>query len=138
MNRVIQCLLNEGAIPLVKSACPTYSGLICNNLFSGAASNPYNFERNTGGSSGGDAGLVGSNCIPFGIGSDHAGSVRIPSAFCKVTALCPSIDKLGNGGPNKGLYSKKAKYIDTHLVFTLGPMCKSVDDCIAVMESLSN
>lgn len=125
----------DGAIPIVKSACPTYSGLICNNLFSGAAENPYNFERNTGGSSGGEAGLVGANCIPFGIGSDHAGSLRVPSAFCKVTTICPSLDKLGLGGANRGLYTKRGKNAESCLVLTLGPMCKTVDDCIAVMES---
>ena len=66
--------------------------LICDNAFSGEAKNPFNFERNTGGSSGGEAGLIGGECIPFGIGSDIGGSLRVPSAFCKVTTLCPGID----------------------------------------------
>lgn len=98
--------MKDGAIPLVKSAAPTMPALTCDNTFSGEAKNPFNFERNAGGSSGGEAGLVGGNCMPFGIGSDQAGSLRGPSAFCKVTTLCPSVDRFGMGGANRGIQTK--------------------------------
>lgn len=52
-NLAIQCLVNDGAIPFVKSAAPFIPTLICDNPFSGDAKNPYNLERSTGGSSGG-------------------------------------------------------------------------------------
>ena len=106
MNLAVRCLMNDGAIPLVKSAAPTMPALVCDNAFSGEAKNPFNLERNAGGSSGGEAGLVGGNCIPFGIGSDSAGSLRGPSSFCKVTTISPSIDRMGMGGANRGLLTK--------------------------------
>jgi len=54
-----------------------------NNIY-GVAKNPWNEEKTAGGSSGGDAGMVASRCVPFGIGSDLGGSIRIPCDFCGV------------------------------------------------------
>ena len=106
MNLAVQCLMKDGAIPLLKSAAPTMPALTCDNIFSGEGKNPFNFERNAGGSSGGEAGLIGGNCIPFGIGSDQAGSLRVPASFCKVTTLCPGNDRIGLGGANRGLLTR--------------------------------
>jgi len=51
-----------------------------NRVF-GNVSNPHNNERVAGGSSGGEGALIGSECTPVGIGTDAAGSIRIPSHF---------------------------------------------------------
>jgi Asp-tRNA(Asn)/Glu-tRNA(Gln) amidotransferase A subunit family amidase len=52
--------------------------------------NPYNNSYYTGGSSGGVASVVGHGIVPFGIGSDGGGSVRIPSNYTGLYGLKPS------------------------------------------------
>lgn len=47
----------------------------------GRTVNPYNRALTTGGSSGGEAALVGFHGSPLGFGSDLGGSIRIPSAY---------------------------------------------------------
>jgi fatty acid amide hydrolase len=73
-------LRKGGLIPFVKSNLAqlvmTYEST--NHLF-GRARNPGNQKRTTGGSSGGEGGLIASRCSVVGIGSDVGGSIRIPS-----------------------------------------------------------
>lgn len=61
-----------------------------NNLTWGTPLNPYNDRYYCGGSSGGAAYAVASGLVPFAIGSDGGGSVRIPSNFCGIYGLKPS------------------------------------------------
>lgn len=61
-----------------------------NNPNWGTPLNPYNSSYYTGGSTGGGAYAVGSGLIPFAIGSDGGGSIRIPSNYCGLYGLKPS------------------------------------------------
>lgn len=54
------------------------------NRVYGRTNNPYNLKHTPGGSSGGEAAIVGAGASPFGIGSDIAGSIRMPANFCGV------------------------------------------------------
>lgn len=60
------------------------------NRVNGPARNPWNRDRTAGGSSGGAAAAVAAGLGPAAIGSDGAGSVRIPAAFCGVFGIKPS------------------------------------------------
>ena len=51
------------------------------NYIFGNANNPYDQERTTGGSSGGEGGVSATRCSPFGIGTDVLGSIRCPALF---------------------------------------------------------
>jgi len=53
---------------------------------------------NSGGSSGGEAGLQGAAGSAFGVGSDIGGSIRIPSFFCGVFGHKPTIGLVSNIG----------------------------------------
>lgn len=48
----------------------------------GATGNPHNPKKTSGGSSGGSAAAVGCGMGPISIGTDGAGSVRMPAGFC--------------------------------------------------------
>jgi aspartyl-tRNA(Asn)/glutamyl-tRNA(Gln) amidotransferase subunit A len=60
------------------------------NRVVGPARNPWRLDRTAGGSSGGAAAAVAAGLGPVAIGSDGAGSVRIPAAFCGVFGIKPS------------------------------------------------
>jgi aspartyl-tRNA(Asn)/glutamyl-tRNA(Gln) amidotransferase subunit A len=71
-----------------------------------------------GGSSSGSAVAVAARLVPWAIGSDTGGSVRVPAAFCGVVGFKPTIDAL----PRGGVYAL-SKTLDS-----LGLFANSVDD----------
>ena len=88
---IVKLFRNAGAIPLVRGNVPQSAlSLHTDNLVFGCARNPHDQSRSCGGSSGGDAGLIASQCIPFGIGSDIGGSLRFPAAFCGIYGFKPT------------------------------------------------
>src|SRR5438067_4917109 len=68
-----------------------------NPLF-GRTNNPWNVERTPGGSSGGAAAALASGMTPFEIGSDLAGSIRIPAHFCGLFGLKPTENRVSLAG----------------------------------------
>lgn len=69
-----------GAIPFVKSNMPQCGmDVESYNRLYGRCKNPWNLHKTTGGSSGGEAGLVASLCSPLGIGTDIGGT---PACAC--------------------------------------------------------
>lgn len=74
-----------------------------NNIW-GHCKNIWDNTRTTGGSSGGEGGLVSSFCSPIGIGTDIGGSIRIPSNFCGIYGFKPTGYKISSKGQlNPGL-----------------------------------
>src|SRR3984893_15161389 len=88
---LVQRLRAAGAIVVGKSTTPEFGvkGLTDGPSF-GVTRNPWNLERTPGGSSGGGAAAVAAGLGPLALGTDGAGSVRIPAAFCGVYGLKPS------------------------------------------------
>ena len=95
----VKILENSGASVLVRGNIPQLlmSFDSDNNIF-GKAKNPWDLQRVVGGSSGGEAGLVASRCIPLGLGSDIGGSVRVPPAFCGVVGFKPTTTRISSKG----------------------------------------
>ncbi len=88
---VVQRLTDAGAIILGKTNVPVYAtDLQSYNRLFGTTNNPHNREHTPGGSSGGAAAALASGMTPLEVGSDLAGSVRIPAHFCGVFGHKPT------------------------------------------------
>jgi len=75
-------LRDAGAIPIARTNLPDLLfAFESDNLIFGRTNNPYDRARTSGGSSGGEAALIAACGSPFGLGSDAAGSVRLPAHY---------------------------------------------------------
>ncbi|MBV9410095.1 MAG: amidase [Acidimicrobiia bacterium] len=84
-------LRDAGAIIVGKTNCPEFlMGFESDNLVYGRTVNPFDASRTCGGSSGGEAAIVGAGASPLGLGSDSGGSLRVPAHFCGVPTLKPT------------------------------------------------
>eukprot|EP00357_Protocruzia_adherens_P032858 CAMPEP_0114976346 /NCGR_PEP_ID=MMETSP0216-20121206/2618_1 /TAXON_ID=223996 /ORGANISM="Protocruzia adherens, Strain Boccale" /LENGTH=605 /DNA_ID=CAMNT_0002337257 /DNA_START=70 /DNA_END=1887 /DNA_ORIENTATION=- len=124
----VAALKGEGAILLMKANCPQYIyGTESNNNIWGKARNPWNKKKTVGGVSGPDAGLVALRCIPFSLGVDFEGELRIGSAWCGVYGFKPTtrrtITDWGIDKPFSG---------HTDMVPVVGPIGKNVDDLVNI------
>ena len=100
------------------------------NLLFGRTNNPYDHSRTSGGSSGGEAALIASCGSPFGLGSDAAGSVRLPAHYCGIASLKPTSGRLARTGhiPPAGGWIEA--------LWQIGPMARRVEDLCALMPIL--
>lgn len=121
-----------GAILLGKTNAPSNSGAYetLNPLF-GRTNNPWDLTRSAGGSTGGEAALIAAGGSPLGIGSDLAGSIRLPSAFTGIVGLRPTSSAL----PMDGFWPPtQARLGDLN---ALGPMARRVEDVALAWDVLN-
>ena len=98
----------------------------------GRTNNPHDLSKTPGGSSGGEAVAIATCMSPGGLGSDLAGSIRIPAHFCGIAGLKPTTNQIPGDGqypPSIGPYSLGA---------VIGPMARSTDDLRLLFRVLSN
>jgi len=88
-------LREAGAVLLGKTSTPEFG---CkgetNSPLTGITRNPWDPAKTPGGSSGGTAAAVAAGMGPLSVGTDGAGSVRIPAAFCGNFGLKPSFGRV--------------------------------------------
>ena len=88
-----------GAIVLGKtnvSQCLFYTE--ADNPLYGRTRNPWNLDRTSGGSSGGEGAIISAGGSPMGLGTDIGGSVRTPAAFCGIASLKPTSGRMDDPG----------------------------------------
>lgn len=109
---VVKALKEAGAIVVGKTNLDQFAtGLVGTRSPYGVVPNTFNKEYVSGGSSSGSASVVAKGIVPFALGTDTAGSGRIPAGFNNIVGLKPT----------KGRFSN----------FGLLPACKSID-CISI------
>ncbi len=118
-------LRGAGAVIFGKTNTPAQAGdwQTYNAIF-GTSNNPWDTARSTGGSSGGAAAAVAPGMTGLELGSDIAGSIRVPSAWCGVCGHKPSwgiVSQAGHLPPAPGALSAT----DLSVV---GPMARNVAD----------
>lgn len=94
----------------------------------GAARNPWNTGHITGGSSSGSAAAVAAGLCYGAIGTDTAGSIRLPSAFCGIVGLKPSY----------GLVSTRGIIPLSWTLDHVGPMARTVSDTALILQAIAH
>jgi len=91
----VASLRAAGAIFVGRTNLPEFAwrGSTDNPLF-GESRNPWDLTRTPGGSTGGGAAAVAAGLGPLALGSDGAGSIRIPASFCGLVGLKPTFGRV--------------------------------------------
>ena len=130
---VVARLRDAGAIVVVKTNVPEYTwSYETENMVHGRTCHPLDPDRTPGGSSGGEAALIGAGASLFGIGTDGGGSIRIPSHYCGIAGLRPTAGLV----PETGCWpsTRDTGMLDMSAV---GPMGRCVDDLALLLPVIA-
>ncbi len=131
---LISLLIKEGAIPFARTNVPQMLLLPESmNAIWGRTTNPWNQERTSGGSSGGEAALLSAGGSILGIGTDIGGSVRIPALFCGLYSFKPTPQRLTLEGMSEPAWNSENG--NTQIRPSAGPMGHCVADLERVMRA---
>jgi len=122
---VVQRLHEAGAVLIAKLSL---GALALNDIwFGGQTMNPWLLEEGASGSSAGPGAATAAGLVGFSIGSETGGSIVSPSMRCGVTGLRPTYGRVPRTGAMTLCWS----------LDKLGPMTRSVEDAILVLEALT-
>ncbi|KAI5644416.1 amidase domain-containing protein [Phthorimaea operculella] len=129
---IIRLARAAGAIPIAVTNTPqlcmnweTY------NSVTGLTMNPYDQKRTTGGSSGGEAALISAGASIMGVGSDIAGSLRLPPMFCGIFGHKPTPRLLSVEGHVPDCLDPEFEEY-----FCLGPITRYAEDIPLLLKVL--
>ncbi len=117
-------LREAGAVIFSKTTMPDY-GMLSSGLssFHPLTRNPWDLDKNPGGSSAGAGAACAAGYGPLHLGTDIGGSLRLPAGWCGIVALKPSLGRVPIDPPYVGRVA--------------GPMTRTVDDAALMMSVLS-
>jgi aspartyl-tRNA(Asn)/glutamyl-tRNA(Gln) amidotransferase subunit A len=120
-------LLESGAVPLGKTTLPEFGWKgIGDSPLTGITRNPWDTRVTTGGSSAGAAAAAVLNLGILHIGTDGAGSIRIPAGFCGVYGIKPSFGRVPAFPPSPFA-----------IVSHVGPLTRTVRDAALMMSVIA-
>lgn len=125
---IVDILESHGGIIHAKTNTPEMgAGANTYNSVFGRTCNPWNVSCNAGGSSGGAAAALSSGQVWLAHGSDLAGSLRTPAAYCGVVGFRPT-PGVAFGGPLDLGFSNEGVH---------GPMARDIADCALLLDAMS-
>lgn len=124
----VRKLRDAGAIILAKTTLPDFAtSWFSFSSLSAETKNPFDLDRDPGGSSSGTAAAIAANLGVVGIGTDCGGSIRVPASFCGLVGVRSTPGVVPRTG---------SSYL---VIFqdTIGPMTRSVADAATVFDVLA-
>jgi Asp-tRNA(Asn)/Glu-tRNA(Gln) amidotransferase A subunit family amidase len=100
------------------------------NLLYGRTNSPWDLERTSGGSSGGEAAAIAAGMSAGGVGSDGGGSIRVPAHFSGICGLKPTPGRI----PATGHFPVSAGPFA--LIGVVGPMARAATDLKVLFEAM--
>jgi len=123
---VVQRVRSAGAIMIGKTTGPDHGWKpLGDSPLTGVTRNPWALEYTPGGSSSGGAAGVAAGVAPIAVGSDGAGSIRIPASFCGIFGIKPSYGRVPHPGQSPAANS------------CIGPMSRTVLDAAILLKALA-
>lgn len=128
----VKRLEDAGAIVLGMTNSPEFGhkGTTDNELF-GPTSNPFDLDRNAGGSSGGSAAAVADGLATIAHGGDAGGSLRIPASFSGVYSIKPTYRRIASASRPNGFGGASGNFVHH------GPMTRSVEDAALMLDVMA-
>lgn len=124
---VVRALKSAGAIVLGKQSMPEYAvGIFDDETPWPAPRNPWNLGYDPGGSSAGAAIAAAAGLCPGSVGTETAGSIRDPAAWCGVAGLKPT----------DGLVATSGVLPLSRTMDCLGPLAWTVEDCALMLAAM--
>ena len=125
-SEVVRRLRAAGAVIVGKTHVPELTiWPFTESLHHGATRNPWALDRTPGGSSGGSAAAVAAGMVGLAHGSDGAGSIRIPAAWCGLVGLKPT----------RGLVPTEPMAHDWYRMVHIGPLARDVASAARFMDA---
>jgi aspartyl-tRNA(Asn)/glutamyl-tRNA(Gln) amidotransferase subunit A len=123
----VERLRNAGAVLLGKSTTSEFGcKAVGDSPLTGITRNPWNLELTPGGSSCGAAAMVSAGIIPYALGTDGGGSVRIPASLTGLFGMKANFGRVP-------VYPVSATPTLAHV----GPLCRNVEDACTVLKIIS-
>jgi aspartyl-tRNA(Asn)/glutamyl-tRNA(Gln) amidotransferase subunit A len=120
-------LIEAGAIPFGKTTLPEFGWKgLSDSPLTGLTRNPWDTRMTTGGSSAGAAAAAALNLGVLHLGTDGAGSIRIPAGFCGVYGIKPSFGRVPAYPPSPFA-----------IVSHVGPMTRTVRDAALMLSVIA-
>lgn len=127
-SEVVARLQRAGAIIIGKTHMPEFAySPASNNAHYGPVRNPWNLERDTGGSSSGSGAAVAAGMVFGATGSDTGGSIRMPSSLCGLVGIKPTHGRVSARGAQTLSWS----------LDHIGPMTRTVRDGAIMLDAMA-
>ncbi|MGI8974311.1 MAG: amidase [Gaiella sp.] len=127
-SAVVERLRVAGAVIVGKLNTHEFAlGAMTTSEHFGPSRNPWDTTRICGGSSGGSGAAAAARLVPATLGTDTAGSIRIPACYCGVTGIRPSTGRVSNRGVVPVSFT----------LDTVGPLAPSAEDCAILLEAIA-
>jgi Asp-tRNA(Asn)/Glu-tRNA(Gln) amidotransferase A subunit family amidase len=125
---LVAALRRHGGIVCMKTNTPEWGagGNTFNPVY-GVSGNPFNPALTCGGSSGGSAIALATGMVPLALGSDNAGSLRIPAALCGVVGMRATA----------GLVPSEKRAVALSHLHVDGPMARTAQDTLLMLSCLA-